>query len=111
MKKRTTNAIEIVEGMFGDDPEWDEMVAEEELKLRIGQLVYELRAGAQLTQKQLADRLGTSQSVISKVENADYDGSALEMLWRVCIALRRRIEIRCPSGKSRHTRRAARASA
>ena len=39
--------------------------------------------------------VGTTQSVISKVENADHDGSALEMLLRICLALHRRIEIDC----------------
>ncbi len=94
-KKRTTkDAVEIVDRIFGkDDPDWDRRCLEEEVKARIGQVVYALRSDAHLTQTQLAEMIGSTQEVISKVENADYDGSALEMLFRVCVALKKRFTV------------------
>ena len=97
-KKRVTrDAVEIMDRIFGaDDPDWERRCLEEEVKARIGQVVYALRADASLTQTQLADMIGTTQEVISKVENADYDGSALEMLFRVCVALKKRFTVYGP---------------
>jgi DNA-binding XRE family transcriptional regulator len=83
----TRDAVEIIDREFGkDDPEWEAGVIEEGLKVRVGQMVYDIRTELKLTQAQLGKRVGTSRSVISKLENADYEGSALEMLWRICLA-------------------------
>jgi len=95
MRKKITDAVEIIDRRYGGDPEWDQMVLQEELNMRIGQAVYDLRNGDKLTQQELANMTGTTQSIISKVENADYDGSAAEMLVRVCFALHRKVEINC----------------
>ena len=95
MKRKITDAVEIIDRRYGGDPEWDRMALEEELNARIGQTVYDLRNAAGLTQARMAKLVGTTQSIVSKVENADYDGSAAEMLVRVCFALHRRIEIEC----------------
>ena len=40
------------------------------LRFDLAQLVYDLRTSAGLTQRQLADRMGTTQSVISRLEQA-----------------------------------------
>ena len=39
-----------------------------EQDLDLGQLIYDLRTGAGLSQRELADRMGTTQSVISRLE-------------------------------------------
>ncbi len=49
---------------------------------------------AGLTQAKLAELVGTTQSVISRLEDADYEGHSLSMLQRVAEALHRRIDIR-----------------
>ena len=92
-KKRITDAVEIIERHYGNHPEWDKLVAEEVLKANVGQLVHDLRVESGLSQTRLARIVGTSQSVISRVENADYEGSALEILARVCFALHRNISV------------------
>lgn len=92
-RKQITDAAEIMDRRYGGDVEWNRLVAEETLKASIGQLVYDLRTEASLSQRRLADLVGTSQSVISRVENADYEGSALEILARVCFALQRSISV------------------
>jgi transcriptional regulator with XRE-family HTH domain len=40
-----------------------------------------------LTQKALADMVGTTQSVIARLEDADYEGHSLRMLGRIAHAL------------------------
>ncbi|MEU4384045.1 helix-turn-helix transcriptional regulator [Promicromonospora sp. NPDC023805] len=49
--------------------EYDLAGQEAELKLRLAELVYNARTGAGLSQTELARRVGTSQSVISSIEN------------------------------------------
>jgi len=50
------------------------------INLDIAQQIYDLRMKSGLTQKQLAERVGTSTSVISRLEDADYQGYSLSML-------------------------------
>jgi transcriptional regulator with XRE-family HTH domain len=69
-------------------------VRQEVLNAEIGQLIYDARTKAGLTQKQLADRLGTTQSVISRLESADYEGHSLSMLRRIAEALGQKLELR-----------------
>ena len=57
-------------------------------------MIYELRMEAGLTQKELAKRVGTTQSVISRIEDADYEGHSLTMLQRIAAALQQRLEVR-----------------
>jgi transcriptional regulator with XRE-family HTH domain len=59
----------------------------------VAQLIYEARTRAKLTQKQLAGLIGTTQSVIARLEDADYEGHSLSMLQRIAAALEKRIEI------------------
>jgi predicted transcriptional regulator len=42
----------------------------------------------------LAERIGTKQSVISRLEDADYEGHSLTMLQRIATALGQCVEIR-----------------
>jgi transcriptional regulator with XRE-family HTH domain len=53
-----------------------------------------VRNRAKLTQAQLAELIGTTQSVISRLEDADYEGHSLSMLQRIATALHTRLEIR-----------------
>ena len=47
-----------------------------------------------LTQKQLAELVGTTQSVIARLEDADYEGHSLSMLQRIAAAVNKRLEVR-----------------
>ncbi len=49
-------------------------------------LVREMREGDRLTQVQLAKRIGTKQSVIARLEDAEYTGHSLAMLERIAAA-------------------------
>ncbi|MBA4077224.1 MAG: transcriptional regulator [Cyanobacteria bacterium PR.023] len=69
------------------------MVEEEFEKLQIGQQIYDLRKEANLTQEELADIVGTTGSVISRLESAEYDGHSVKMLQRVASALGKKVTI------------------
>ncbi len=60
----------------------------------IAEQIFDLRTKARLTQKQLAGLVGTSHSVISRLEAADYSGHSLKMLQRICAALDHRLQVR-----------------
>ena len=107
MSEKTNDALTIIDSMFGGDAEWDRLVAEEALKLRVGQMVYDVREEAGLSAAQLAERVGIDEEVIRRVAAADYDAGPIEVLIRVCLALRKKVEIDCsgqePGAKCRVT--------
>src|SRR5277367_3487830 len=49
-------------------------------------LVREMREDAGLTQAELAKKVGTTQSVIARLEDAEYTGHSLTMLERIATA-------------------------
>ena len=61
---------------------------------QVARKIVELRTRAGLTQRQLAKLVGTTASVICRLEDADYEGHSLAMLDRIAAALNRRVEIR-----------------
>ena len=94
MARKTRNANEILERLTGDDPELREMIAEEAVNLHVARMIYDARMAAGLTQKQLADMIGSQQSVIARLEDADYEGHSLSMLRRIAEALDQKLEVR-----------------
>ena len=53
-----------------------------------------LRIANGLSQRQLAQLIGTTASVICRLEDANYEGHSLAMLNRIAAALNQRVEIR-----------------
>src|SRR5258708_207026 len=92
-KMRTRNFGDVLRAKLAANPELAKAVQEESFNSDIAQQVYELRAEAGLTQKALADLVGTQQSVISRIEDADYDGHSLTMLKRIADAVHRRLKV------------------
>jgi DNA-binding XRE family transcriptional regulator len=91
----TSDAVEIMHRRFiAGRPEREAGLEAARLSMAIGQEIYDLRTKAGLTQKQLANLVGTSHSVISRLEDADYDGHSLKLLQRICSALHHRLEVR-----------------
>jgi predicted transcriptional regulator len=103
-QKRTTDALEIMDRLTGNSPEMADLLEQERANLDIARKIYALRTTAKLSQAGLAKKVGTTQSVISRLEDADYDGHSLAMLRRIASALEKRVEIRFVSGhKLQHT--------
>ena len=103
-KKKTTDAVEIMDRRYREQvPNWDEEVAEEEMRVRVGLAILTLRQKAGLAQQELAGRMKITQSMLSQLENGDYEGSALDMLWRACKALRIGLDFSCraPGGRQK----------
>lgn len=83
----TSNAVELLDRLTGDDAELRAMLKEERDNAQVAREIYELRTSRGLSQKQLADLVGTRQSAIARLEDADYEGHSLRMLRRVATAL------------------------
>lgn len=75
-------------------PEVEARLEEERSNAEIARKITNLREESKLTQAQLAKLIGTSRTVISRLEDADYEGHSLSMLKRVAAALNRSVEIR-----------------
>jgi hypothetical protein len=67
----------------------------------VARQIYALRTEAGLTQRGLAKLVGTTASVICRLEDADYQGHSLAMLRRIASALARRVVIRFVPAKSK----------
>ena len=94
-RKPTTDAVEIMHRRyFEGKPEMMALLEEERANLDIACKIHDLRNKAGLTQKELAKRVGTSASVICRLEDAGYNGHSLSMLQRIAAALDKRVEIR-----------------
>ena len=93
--KPTSDAVEVLRRRFYAGKaarlkSLEEGRANEEIARRI----CELRTAARLTQGQLAKLIGTTASVICRLEDADYEGHSLAMLRRIGGALNQRVQIR-----------------
>ena len=91
--KNTRDAMEIIKRRFGVDPKSDPSVQAYAEDFCIAQMIYEARHAAGLTQKELAAAIGTTQSVISQLEDADYQGHSLSMLRRIADALHLKLRV------------------
>jgi len=94
-RKRTTDAVEILHHRFFEGKpeclaELEEARANHDVALKI----HALREKAGLTQAALAKLVGTTPSVICRLEDADYEGHSLTMLRRIATALNQRVELR-----------------
>lgn len=97
---KTTDAVAIIDSLIGNDEEMQQMVFEASLNAEVGQLVFDTRHQAGLTQEQLANLIGVDISVIVDVEEADYDGNALLILQKVATALNQKLKLDLiPAGK------------
>ena len=105
--KPTDNAVEILHRrLIDDDPEKISELEKIRADNEVGRKIYDLRIKAGLSQRALAKLIGTTASVICRLEDADYDGHSLAMLNRIASALDKRVEIRFlpirKSSRSRH---------
>ena len=95
-KKRTTaDAVQILYRRYYEGrPERVEGLDEARANGSVARKLTVLRLRAGMTQRQLADLVGTTASAICRLENADYEGHSLAMLNRIAAALDQRVELR-----------------
>jgi ribosome-binding protein aMBF1 (putative translation factor) len=93
-KKKTDKAVKVLQDRYiGDDVKRKASLEEERLNAQVARTIYQMRTNAGLTQKQLADLIKTTQSVISRLEDADYAGHSLSMVSRIAEALERKVKV------------------
>lgn len=90
----TRNLAEVVSARLAKDRGLARAVEAELFNICVSEELYRARTEAGLTQQQLAERAGTRQSVISRLEDADYAGHSLAMLRRIAAAVGKRLEVR-----------------
>ena|SRR2546426_266334 len=90
----TSDAIKILDRRYYEGKlERLASLEKERLNADIAREIYALRTTAKLTQRALAELVGTTASVICRLEDADYEGHSLSMLQRIATALGRRVQI------------------
>lgn len=93
-KEKTQDAVSILHGRYvKDDPERKAALQEERVNAEVARLIHDMRTSAGLSQQQLADLISTTQSVISRLEDADYEGRSLSMLERIAHALNQKLTV------------------
>ena len=92
-KQKTTDAVQILDMMVGGESALQKLVQDARLNARVAQRLYDLRTKARWSQAELAQKVGTTQSVISRLEDADYEGHSLTMLQRIAAALDHQLDI------------------
>ncbi len=101
-RKRTTDAVEILQRRYYEGkPRRIAALEQQRADDEIARQIYELREKAGLTQKRLAELVGTTPSVICRLEDSDYEGHSLTMLKRIAAALHKKVEIRFVSLKDK----------
>jgi DNA-binding XRE family transcriptional regulator len=93
--KHTADGVEILHRRFYEGrPARLKKLEEARANEEVARKIQKLRTAARLTQAQLAKLIGTTASVICRLEDADYEGHSLAMLRRIADALNQRVEIR-----------------
>jgi len=93
-KEKTNDAINILKKRFiKNDLDRLASLEEERINSQVAQMIYSLRKEKDMTQTELAKEINTTQSVISRLEDSDYNGHSLAMLQKICIALGQKINV------------------
>jgi DNA-binding XRE family transcriptional regulator len=93
-RKTTSDALAIVHRRYFEGrPANIAILEEERANAAVARQIHVLREKAGFTQRELAKIVGTTASVICRLENADYEGHSLAMLRRIAKALDRQVEI------------------
>jgi ribosome-binding protein aMBF1 (putative translation factor) len=103
---KTRDALKILERVTGKRASIRRSIANARMNMEVAQMIYDARTKAGLSQQQLAEMVGSRQSVIARLEDADYRGHSLSMLQRIGNAVGQRLELRFVRASRREPRRA-----
>lgn len=93
--KRITDAVEILQRrLVAGKPERQAELEQIRAEDAVARKIYDLRTRAGLSQRAFAKLVGTTASVICRLEDADYEGHSMAILNRIAAALDKRVEIR-----------------
>lgn len=108
MNKRFRSAAlqDAYQEIVGEDGARQQAFEQDLVNVEAAQLLYDMRTKAGLSQRALAQRVGTTASVICRMEDAGYQGHTLGMLRRIAAALERRLELRAVPLTPRRPRKA-----
>ena len=99
--KQTSDAVEILHRRYyRRKPKRISQLEQARTEDQLARKIHQLREEAGLTQARLAKMIGTTESVISRLEDSDYSGHSLAMLRRIADAVGKRVEIRFVPCKS-----------
>lgn len=74
-KNRTTDTLELLRRRYVDgDSDRPASLTEERRRAEVARQIYTLRKQAGPSQAELAERVGTTQSAVSRLEEADWEG-------------------------------------
>lgn len=90
---KTSDGIKIIDSMIGNDSQLREMCEQATVNARIAQIIYDVRTQEGLSRKELAEMISTTELVISRLEDADYEGNSFSVLSRIAHALHREVKI------------------
>jgi DNA-binding XRE family transcriptional regulator len=93
MAKRKTLMDEFREELKSDR-ELNELYQRELAKLKLANQILAVRQQARLSQAALAKRIGTQQTGIARMENADYSSYTVTTLAKIAAATGSRLEVR-----------------
>ena len=102
MKRRTAKTSKGWVDKKLADRQFRQGFEEEAQKLAIGEQLSRLRQEAGLTQAQLAKRIGSTASAISRYENAEYDRYELRTLQKIVRACGGHLDITMEPGPKTH---------
>lgn len=91
--KKTRDYLDVIRAKMAENPELAAAIEREDLNTHVAQIVYDARVNAGLTQSQLANLIGTQQSVVSRLEDSDYSGRTIDMLFRIAHHLNMNLKI------------------
>lgn len=92
--RKTSSATAILRRVAGKGARMRELLERERLNAAVARQIHEARTARGLSQAKLAAMVGTTQSVIARLEDADYNGHSLTMLRRIAEALGYDVEVR-----------------
>ena len=94
-RKATADAVEILHRRYyAGKPRRLAALEQARSNDHVARKLTALRIANGLSQRQLAQLIGTTASVICRLEDANYEGHSLAMLNRIAAALNQRVEIR-----------------
>lgn len=92
-KSKISPARNLLRKRFFNTPERQAGLRETRMQMDLGEKIRSVREDAGITQAELAKRIGTTASAISRIEDADYDGHSVATLQRIAEALDLRLVI------------------